>query len=177
MYGRNCSIVCNCTNGECVPFGNPATGFTCSCLNGYDGPTCCESVTNHCLGLPCLNNATCKSNATAYTCNCLPGYIGYNCSTYNFCANKTCMFSGECVNLKTKAQCNCLEGFIGDTCSTTCDCVHGDCVPNGDNFTCNCHTGYTGPMCCQNITCKFMVLRTAIASDDFGILNYKIFIF
>nr|XP_026691117.1 neurogenic locus notch homolog protein 1-like isoform X3 [Ciona intestinalis] len=154
MYGKNCSIVCNCTNGECVPVGNPATGFTCSCFNGFDGPTCCESVPNHCLGSPCLNNATCKSNATAYTCNCLPGYMGYNCSTYNFCANKTCLYGGQCENLKTKAECSCLEGFIGDTCATVCDCVHGDCVPNptGDNFTCNCHPGYTGPTCCQNTT-------------------------
>ena len=58
-------------NGTCTLDGGTTTGYTCSCLAGYSGPTC---ELTPCAPDPCLNEGVCSINGHTYTCDCKPGW-------------------------------------------------------------------------------------------------------
>ena len=42
---------------------------------------CVTLVIDNCLGVQCLNNATCANSLNAFTCQCVSGYTGALCES------------------------------------------------------------------------------------------------
>lgn len=63
--------------GLCSETSN--TTFICSCQTGYQDSQC-QSKTDYCTGVTCLNKGVCQSSFLNYTCLCLgDSYSGRHC--------------------------------------------------------------------------------------------------
>lgn len=93
------AVICEppCENGACVD------NNTCTCSDGYIGPTCSElgncswqeipyliiillshsTVVNSCDVNPCKNGGSCSLIGQNYVCDCVSGFRG------SFCQNKS----------------------------------------------------------------------------------------
>ena len=70
--------------------------FQCDCgSTGFTGRHC-ETNIDDCLGVHCLNNATCIDGVNAYRCMCHPGYEGRHCELdIDECRSSPCI-NGHC---------------------------------------------------------------------------------
>ncbi|XP_078350169.1 uncharacterized protein LOC144634989 isoform X2 [Oculina patagonica] len=68
-----------CKNGGACSIAGDS--YTCTCAEGFQGPTC-ENDVNECATLkPCQNGGQCKNTHGSYECTCKPGYTGKDCET------------------------------------------------------------------------------------------------
>ncbi|XP_035673104.1 uncharacterized protein LOC118413683 [Branchiostoma floridae] len=67
-----------CQNyGTCVEDAATATGYTCLCLDGWEGENCTQDV-DECQSSPC-GPGTCHDRLNGYLCQCPWGYEGIHC--------------------------------------------------------------------------------------------------
>jgi hypothetical protein len=119
----------------------------------------CYTPFDYCAAAPCLNGATCQSNASDYTCICAPGYTGTNCEiNINDCAPMPCLNGGTCTDLVNGYSCACAPGFTGTHCQTDInECAPAPCQNGGvctdlvNGYSCACPLGFTGTNCEINI--------------------------
>ncbi|XP_049840781.1 cubilin-like [Schistocerca gregaria] len=65
------------SNGHCIPA--PGNSYTCSCLPGYTGVRCTQTV-DVCSPNPCQNGGTCmRQGLTGFTCMCTSSFTGAHC--------------------------------------------------------------------------------------------------
>ncbi|CAH1243596.1 CR1 [Branchiostoma lanceolatum] len=101
-----CKAYCvhGCHNGgECI------RPNTCSCQQGYRGPSCELAF---CV-LPCLHGGKCVG---PYKCQCPPGYTGSRCE--RAVCRKPCQNGGRCMRPN---MCSCPTGFRPPDCSREID--------------------------------------------------------
>ncbi|XP_013775213.1 uncharacterized protein LOC106460073 isoform X1 [Limulus polyphemus] len=145
-----------CKNdGYCVDIteGISGSAYHCLCPYGFRGHSC-EEKKSMCDKIPCLNNATCKSNETSYWCECPAGFSGHNCEVdINECLSSPCVH-GVCEDGTATFTCYCLPGFGGDHCEFEYDeCDSNPCVNGGAcedlvaGYRCHCGPGYKGRRC------------------------------
>ena len=147
-----------CVHGTCT-LANSASGFSCACDAGYEGPRC---AVNHddCSPMPCLNGGTCTDRVNDFKCDCNgTGYSGTTCQTAGPCVANPCLHGGVCTTTgATTYTCDCTStGYEGTTCQTnhndctSSSCAHGTCVDGVNGFTCDCTgSGYEGTHCETN---------------------------
>ena len=120
---------------------NPNT-FECSCLPGFYGAKCDQTI-DACYGQPCKNNAECKilmegrykyeyfeiKTSICYMdcffllvlflprCECQPGWEGYNCEVNtDECKSSPCQNGGICTDKVASFSCQCVTGYTGSLC-------------------------------------------------------------
>ena len=105
-----------CIHGDCV---NNIGGYTCSCVNGWEGVNCATDI-NECQeqGHGCLNGATCENTVGSYVCVCGAGWAGDDCGVnIDECASNPCRNGGACVDTIGGFQCDCSGTvYVGITC-------------------------------------------------------------
>lgn len=141
--------------GQCRDIGND---FLCDCVEGFQGPTCQESV-SHCHADSCLNGGTCLSAAYSYTCVCRPGFFGdkcekgwqtifvftnqqmrlriYICVFYfletEMCLSSPCDNGGTCIQIGNWFHCQCVPDFYGARCQFKVNhCASKPCAKEGE---------------------------------------------
>ncbi|RDD43574.1 Neurogenic locus notch-like protein 1, partial [Trichoplax sp. H2] len=73
-----------CQHGQCQ---STATGYECTCFNGYHGLNCQYEGNqivlgvNPCLFNPCLRGECLVTSNSSYSCRCFPFYTGNHCQT------------------------------------------------------------------------------------------------
>ena len=111
-----CSTFSNCTSG--------AEGVTCSCLEGYGGPTCSLPAPppSPCGSNPCLHGGTCQpAGQDDYVCVCSRGFTGDNCQlNLDDCASEPCLNGGTCLDGIGGFVCECRRGVTGEFCQVYC---------------------------------------------------------
>ncbi|UJR20416.1 hypothetical protein I4U23_023547 [Adineta vaga] len=117
-----CSISNLCqNNATCLNNNNTFSGYTCTCLSGFNG-TQCQYNYQPCQSHTCWNNGVCYvlSNTT-FNCSCQSGWTGIHCERkINFCENITCLNQGVCQSLLNNYTCQCLAGsYFGHYCEIT----------------------------------------------------------
>ncbi|XP_072026359.1 uncharacterized protein [Amphiura filiformis] len=165
--GRYCEIGptgCNNSpcqnNGICVPDGQ--NGFTCTCINGYFGPTC--FYRDDCIygSINCQNDGTCQSEPNTgvfITCqNCNTGYSGRYCEI-DICDSSQCV-NGICVRTGISTYtCDCFDNYSGQFCTNPLQCNPnpclngGVCIPQNVNYRCDCPADYFGRICEDRNAC------------------------
>ncbi|KAL9889128.1 cell polarity complex component crumbs isoform 1-T1 [Glossina fuscipes fuscipes] len=155
-----------CRGGSSCKDGmNSMTGnnFTCSCVDGYEGPLC---ETAFCEITPCLNSGLCIVNeSTVPMCQCSLGYAGHLCERdINECESNPCLHDGQCHNLVGGYECNCTgTGFEGLNCEIDIDeCATGveycgglgRCINQPGSFKCICQDAFCGAYCNSTDPCK-----------------------
>ncbi|XP_065833629.1 uncharacterized protein [Oscarella lobularis] len=119
-----------CQNdGICARLGS---SFTCTCLPGFEGPTCGINSAEVCENNQCLNGGTCRRG----TCECTDGFRGERCEIE--CASvlldiywPKCHLNGTCSFLSAnRSMCSCnAPHFIGN--GTHCTLVPNDTSTDG----------------------------------------------
>ena len=85
----------------------------CTCPSGFTG-TLCDKI--DCGVNPCLNQATCESEA----CTCTTGLVGTLCNVIDCQQDGSpCQNSGDCLDIDGVGQCDCPTGFTGPFCETS----------------------------------------------------------
>ncbi|CAF4214290.1 unnamed protein product, partial [Adineta steineri] len=107
---------------------------------------------------PCLNSATCHTNASAllgYICACVTGYSGTNCE-YDVPSCSNCLNGGKCNSTANETTCTCPTGKLGGHCQYEVDiCAnitcqnYGVCSSSYGNWSCECINPdfYSGTYC------------------------------
>jgi len=115
----------------------------CSCLTGFTGKRCEQSLCQ------CKNGGTCLRKGESYQCLCLPLFTGERCETKfrKRCPNSNCSNEGTCFIEDGNMTCVCPKGRTGLKCeletkrSDVCDyfCKNGGtCVYKNES---------TSPIC------------------------------
>ena len=94
-------------------------GFSCACLDGFDGVDC--SDIDECareIDL-CDENSTCKNSEGSYHCDCDVGYRKNetnSCENIDECAERTheCLENEICVDHSGDYACKCVAGLTAD---------------------------------------------------------------
>jgi hypothetical protein len=75
-----CAVYPCGNGGACTEDSGAPSGFTCSCLPGYEGDTC-EDIVDECASSPCLNGGSCLEveEIDAFSCACALNYRGDVC--------------------------------------------------------------------------------------------------
>uniref|UniRef100_A0A4W2F136 Uncharacterized protein n=1 Tax=Bos indicus x Bos taurus TaxID=30522 RepID=A0A4W2F136_BOBOX len=140
----------------CGPHGtctNLAGSFSCTCHEGYSGPSCDQDI-DDCDPNPCLNGGSCQDGVGSFSCSCLPGFAGPRCARdVDECLSSPCG-SGTCTDHVASFTCTCPPGYSGFHCEqdlpdcSPSSCFNGGtCVDGVNSFTCLCRPGYTGTHC------------------------------
>ena len=75
-------------NGTCEDL---LSGFTCTCVEGYNG-TMCEEDIDECIATPCGQNKTCVNVMGSYECVCPDGFYGDSCENgVDECQSQPCL--------------------------------------------------------------------------------------
>ena len=145
-----CADVDDCAVAPCLNGGSCVDGvnsFTCTCTNGYSGPTCAEA--DPCTPDPCQNGATCSVGA-----GCAAGFWGDDCS-HGCTSPAHCTGTVSCDQALggTPVCTACTAGWKGTACADDVDecadaldnCAEGArCVNTIGGFTCGCAIGTSG---------------------------------
>ena len=142
-----------------MPDPDHATGFTCSCNNGFEeiGPGNCIDI-DECTGTnasPCGENQTCVNKLGTFECNCVDGFdqqgsgTSITCSDTNECSQTPCGDNETCNNTIGGYNCECMDGYeeVTNGESVTCEEIpkppKNPCKPNpcGENATCSVENG------------------------------------
>ncbi|XP_062901651.1 uncharacterized protein LOC134345238 [Mobula hypostoma] len=139
-------------NSYCV---NTEGSFNCTCLSGYEGPTCTD--VNECLDSNICswkNNSYCVNTKGYYNCTCLTGYAGHNCTDIDECAQgqNNCVLNSKCNNTEGSYVCNCNSGYEGPNCTDINECTrfldncdnNAKCQNTPGSFKCSCVSGLKG---------------------------------
>eukprot|EP01012_Entosiphon_sulcatum_P047742 TRINITY_DN651_c0_g1_i2.p1 TRINITY_DN651_c0_g1~~TRINITY_DN651_c0_g1_i2.p1 ORF type:complete len:1343 (+),score=160.31 TRINITY_DN651_c0_g1_i2:89-4117(+) len=172
--GPNCADIAptyctatSCANGGTCTEAPQTKNFTCSCLPGWEGPTCSQ-MTSLCQPQSPCKNGQCTAVFLNYTCSCSPGWTGRNCDiNIDDCAPNPCENGGTCTDKVNDFSCTCPSTYSGKTCTvwlSPCEsypCKNGGtCSAVGSSFECNCAAGYSGTLCendvleCNSTACK-----------------------
>ena len=78
---------------------NKIIDYTCSCVSGYDGPTCNNNI-DDCFSGACENGGQCIDGVNSYTCDCTgTGFDGSTCqNNINDCLSNPCQNGGTCID-------------------------------------------------------------------------------
>ncbi len=138
----NCDVMSTCINNE--------GGFTCSCIDGYEGDGFNCFDTDECAGNnSCNGNASCENTVGSYTCVCNEGFTGdgRTCEDLNECTMRPCHLMADCSNSIGSFQCECIEpSWNGNGFSCSKDVCSG-CIEKArceDTRDCSCPPGLTG---------------------------------
>jgi len=150
-----------CEYISCGQYGECDSG-TCTCVNGYTGPTCAISP---CMAAGCNPlHSTC--NGTVGVCNCTEGWTGTHCNQPTSCP-QVCKNDGYTQQLGNETQilcgaCVCPNNWIGDECGTCAlQCKNG-ALPDAQCKQCMCDgTGYFGDRCeCSYVNAELALKLT-----------------
>ncbi|XP_071094759.1 uncharacterized protein [Haliotis cracherodii] len=179
------------SQGTCVD--DYMTGRTlCVCASGYESVNNVCVLENLCSSTPCMNGATCESNAFSYSCRCLPGYEGFQCQhETDECASNPCKNGATCVDNYLDYACICdpANPDTGDANSTygkNCEDLLNDCTPFPcdivgtircndlfKDYQCTCRQGYYGKNCSKGDTdCESFPCRHGATCIDIGTNAY-----
>ncbi|XP_031565278.1 delta-like protein 1 isoform X2 [Actinia tenebrosa] len=161
-------------NPDCGKNGRCVGPNTCSCSQGWRGPTCSE-----CEVYPGCVHGTCKSE---WQCNCMSGWGGLYCDLeLDYCGrNKPCKH-GDCRNIAPgRYKCLCNKGYGGVKCDSELnECAsnpcknRGTCTDKFGDFTCSCPAGFQGKQCEINIDdCKMNSCKNGGTCVD-GVRSYS----
>ncbi|XP_052767832.1 fibropellin-1-like [Mya arenaria] len=141
-----------CVHGTCQDGLNK---FTCTCVQGYDGPTCDHNV-NDCNPSLCSNGGTCIDLVNAHMCVCAAGFTGLNCAiNINECLSNPCLNGATCTDGINSYTCACAAGYTGQKChlvdsddcqANTCE-NGGTCLGTPGAHVCKCGNAWAGPAC------------------------------
>ncbi|CAF1359940.1 unnamed protein product [Adineta steineri] len=122
ISSASCAMLDPCQNGaNCTNNNNVPSGYSCICLNGFNG-TYCEVDTRPCKPNTCWYNGSCSNRSNSnFICECQDGWEGIHCETMmNYCENITCENGGICQGLFQDYNCECLsESYSGRHCEIT----------------------------------------------------------
>ena len=149
--------------GTCTDAVN---GFTCECVNGYDGDTCDNDI-DDCADVPCMNGGTCFDGVASFTCECATGYGGEVCDT---CDTGYALGSEVCVTPSDD------EGgdYEGDEGSSSYSCDVPACwqavavfdewcsASNWDGLCASCAAGDSGD---ETVDCSSTVSTCGVCND------------
>ncbi|CAF4045004.1 unnamed protein product [Adineta steineri] len=114
-----CDIMQLCeNNGTCINNNSIVDGYSCSCLQGFNGSNC-QIDNRPCQSNTCWNNGTCNQTSdTTFKCLCKPERIGIHCEIkIDYCQNVTCLNNGVCKPLLGDYKCECLsKSYSGKYC-------------------------------------------------------------
>ena len=155
-------------NADCA---NTSGGYSCECIDGYQGNGLeCEDV-DECDSNPCDKNAICTNLEGDFECDCKGGFIESENGSCNpvedpcESGNHDCEINSECITTKDSIagiidgfECNCKVGFEeNEFCDDINECktdLHNcsdeqTCINTDGSFTCECKHGFTG----DGLTC------------------------
>lgn len=139
------------SDGVCI---DELNSFRCRCPRGLSGQRC-DIITDYCalttgglsVGGPCLNGATCVSQAsgTLFACRCPPSFVGPLCQhqrrRHGDDANRSDLHRSEST----------VDVVDAANCTSSKICLNGGTCVNVDNvtgvFRCACVPGYVGVYC------------------------------
>ncbi|CAF1164618.1 unnamed protein product [Adineta steineri] len=114
-----CDIMQLCeNNGTCINNNSIVDGYSCSCLQGFNGSNC-QIDNRPCQSNTCWNNGTCNQTSdTTFKCLCRPEWMGIHCEIkIDYCQNVTCLNNGVCKPLLGDYKCECLsKSYSGKYC-------------------------------------------------------------
>ncbi|GFR81199.1 neurogenic locus notch homolog protein 1, partial [Elysia marginata] len=155
---QTCDPINFCQSDPCLNGGtcrNEASGFSCSCPDGYNGFRCQHDI-DHCASSPCLHDGVCTDLLLGYNCTC-SGYTGANCETeINECLTSNCSSTGtaQCIDKVRDFECKCSRGYAGKYCHIDIkECASSPCLHGGRcndliaDYRCDCPSGWTGSNC------------------------------
>ncbi|CAF0966137.1 unnamed protein product [Adineta steineri] len=141
-----------------VLYGNGSIFVAPTCPTQSLGTSCNISSDPCAMTQPCLNSATCHTNASAllgYVCACVTGYSGTNCE-YDVPSCSNCLNGGKCNSTANETTCTCPTGKLGGHCQYEVDiCAnitcqnYGVCSSSYGNWSCECINPdfYSGTYC------------------------------
>ncbi|CAF1140852.1 unnamed protein product [Adineta steineri] len=141
-----------------VLYGNGSIFVAPTCPTQSLGTSCNISSDPCAMTQPCLNSATCHTNASAllgYICACVTGYSGTNCE-YDVPSCSNCLNGGKCNSTANETTCTCPTGKLGGHCQYEVDiCAnitcqnYGVCSSSYGNWSCECINPdfYSGTYC------------------------------
>ncbi|PFX25122.1 Stabilin-2 [Stylophora pistillata] len=119
-FGTYCNKTCLCKHGTCDS-GLNGTGHCKpgSCVLGYAGSNCDNTLPRCDRNLTCGANANCFRVENIDTCVCNPGYRNVSgvCKAINPCQDGShgCHSNADCIYLRPgKNNCTCAAGYTGD---------------------------------------------------------------
>ncbi|CAF3775770.1 unnamed protein product [Adineta steineri] len=141
-----------------VSYANGSIFVAPTCPTQSLGTSCNISSDPCAMTQPCLNSATCHTNASAllgYVCACVTGYSGTNCE-YDVPSCSNCLNGGKCNSTANETTCTCPTGKLGGHCQYEVDiCAnitcqnYGVCSSSYGNWSCECINPdfYSGTYC------------------------------
>ncbi|CAF1140868.1 unnamed protein product [Adineta steineri] len=141
-----------------VSYANGSIFVAPTCPTQSLGTSCNISSDPCAMTQPCLNSATCHTNASAllgYICACVTGYSGTNCE-YDVPSCSNCLNGGKCNSTANETTCTCPTGKLGGHCQYEVDiCAnitcqnYGVCSSSYGNWSCECINPdfYSGTYC------------------------------
>lgn len=161
---NSCRDVNECTQPVCDPnaaCANTRGGYTCTCLEGFEGNGVVCSEVDECADAPCLNGALCIDEVAAFTCACAAGFAGPLCEVdLDDCAASPCLNGAACVDGVDSFSCVCAPGWMGATCAAPDPCAVGSgACDDGDPCT-------AGDVCVAGACLGTAITRESFTCDS-----------
>lgn len=130
-----CTVTCFADNpclngGSCIVGDDPATDYTCICIDGWSGAVCDNCTLEYCNVCSHYSPTVCKQciNGYAVTGKWLYHLLwnkeildSYCIKENNLCYLKPCKNNATCSGNSAGAyQCDCVDGWAGPNC-TECE--------------------------------------------------------
>ncbi|KAJ8300989.1 hypothetical protein KUTeg_022508, partial [Tegillarca granosa] len=138
-------------------------GYSCICVNGWNGTDCSINIDDCQVPLPCYNGGTCIDKVGYYLCKCPVGKTGnyMRKPTLNICLVFLCMENRENTlkdipvspkkkkkPLKFSLRCHLVDACLSGPCHAGASC---ETSPINGSAVCSCIPGWVGSDCSQNV--------------------------